>query len=43
MSDVGHGMLNTNCFGKYEKFYEWKIQEEGNESDSEDWEPLEET
>jgi hypothetical protein len=43
MVDVGHGMLNTRYFDKYEKFYVWNIQEaEQEEENSEEWEHLEE-
>ena len=42
MADVGHGMLNTRCFDKYEKFYVWDVQEANEGEDSEDWELLEE-
>jgi hypothetical protein len=37
MNDLGHAMLNTSNFERYEQFYVWDIIEEQNEDDSDDW------
>ena len=35
MSDVGHNKLNIHNFGRFEKYYLWKIEESSSESEQE--------
>ncbi len=35
MLDLGHAQLDLNNFGRFEKFYLWKIEESDEETDFE--------
>lgn len=40
MNDIGHCKMNLNEFGKFEKYYLWKIEESS--SEEEETSPLKE-